>query len=437
MRRARHTALALLGALGAGACGNATVPDLPEHDPVPVPEAERVDAVLFIIGDGGATEEGLSPTLAALRRDVEQWSEALGRDSAVSVIYPGDIVYPVGLRDRSHPDFETDSVRLWNQIRLVDGPEARAHFTLGLFLAGNHDWGNAKGEEALQRVENLGEALAAARESGPRVALLPEPGDPGPVIRDLRGNVRLMLLDTHWFLQPRTAAEKAEFFDAIAEGLTTAGERQVIMVQHHPYRSAGPHDALLPGPEALGLHYLLKKTGTLVQDLDSPVYDEFQQRLRDTFRETERPPLIFAGGHDHSLQVLAGLTEQDPAYSLVSGAGSKLTRITDLPGMHFGASRPGYMTLVFGVDDSVHLFVVAGDPDHLSCGGLLRSEDSERECMRTGADSLRIRYSATLVEGYDPAPDTLLREEHRPRTPWWDGTVEPGGDTVATPGAGR
>lgn len=436
MTGVRPRAAAWIGALalGCAACGNATVPDLPPHDPIEVPDPEQVDAVLFLIGDGGATVEGRSPTLVALRRDVEEWSEALARDSAVSVIYPGDIVYPVGLRDRDHPDFETDSVRLWNQIDLVRGPAALEHATLGLFLAGNHDWGNARGDAGLARIRNLEAALVRARTTGPRVALLPEAGSPGPVIRDLRENVRIMLVDTHWFLQPQPEREMDAFFEALAEGLTSAGDRHVIMVQHHPYRSAGPHDALLPGASAFGIQFLLKKTGTLVQDLDSPVYDQFRRRLRATFRETGRPPLIFAGGHDHSLQVLEGLGPDDPGVSVVSGAGSKLTPITDAGGMLYGASRPGYVALFFGSDDSVALYVIAGDPDRLSCSGITMGEAAEQECMRAGVDSLRVRWSSLLVEGTSAPPppaDTLA-----PRTPWWSGPLTPPGDTLAD-GAGE
>ncbi len=405
-------------ALAATGCGNAAVPDLPPFDPVEIPDPASVDAVVFLLGDGGATEAGRSPTLAALARDVEAWSSALGRDSAVSVVYPGDIVYPVGVRDRDHPDFETDSVRLWNQIELVAGPASRQHASLGLFLAGNHDWGNARGEAGVRRVENLARALERARTTGPKVTLLPGPGEPGPVIRDLRRNVRLVFVDTHWFLQARAPREKDAFFEALADALTGADDRQVIMVQHHPYRSAGPHDALLPGPEALGIPFLLKKTGTLVQDLDAPVYAEFRRRLRRTFVETGRPPLIFAGGHDHSLQVLRGEGPDDPAHILVSGAGSKLTPITDAPGMAYGASRPGYMTLVFRADDGVELFVVAGDPDHLSCTGPLLADDEVPACMRAGLDSLRVRFSATLVEGRD-GDAVQPSGSGRAPTPWW------------------
>ena len=62
------------------------------------------------------------------------------------------------------------------------------------------------GEAGARRVQNQSEQLAAGRKAGRYVALLPAPGDPGPVVRDLRRNVRIAFFDTHWFLQERQAS---------------------------------------------------------------------------------------------------------------------------------------------------------------------------------------------------------------------------------------
>ena len=413
------SAAALL--IATAACGPGALPELPDSEPVPLPDPADVDAVVFLIGDAGAAAENRSPILQALREDIERWSEALGRDSAVSVLYLGDLVYPVGVRDRDHRSFPVDSVRLWNQIAVLAGPSARGHHAEGLFLAGNHDWGNRSGELGIERLRNLEEQLAFAREDGVAASLLPAAGLPGPVIRDLGNSLRFVLLDTHWFLQERSAPAKQEFFDRIASALTESGERHVLMAAHHPYRSAGPHGELLPGSDALGLEFLLKKSGTLVQDLNSPVYAEFLDRLRATFRRTSRPPLVFAGGHDHSLQVMAGQEVYDPVHVLVSGAGSKLTGVTAAPGLRYAAARPGYMTLVVRRDGAMDLFVTAGDPGRLECTG---SGPELRECMSAGVDSVEIVHSETLL--YPP------RDERRDASEG-DAEVTPGADEVPPP----
>ena len=379
--------------------------DLRPSEVVPVPEPSDVDAVVFLLGDGGAAERGRSPLLDALRAHVEWWSKELARDSAVSVVYLGDVVYPDGVRDREHPGFAQDSAHLWDQVKLIGGPNAATHGTVGLFLAGNHDWGNISGAAGLERVMNLSEQLTRARSAGYHVALLPAAGEPGPVARDLRRNVRLVFLDTHWFLQARSAPEREEFFVRVRQLLHEAGEREVIFVAHHPYYSAGPHGIVIPGYHTGGIAYMLKQSGTLVQDLNSPVYEGLLAHMRAIFETSRKPPLVFAGGHDHSLQVLTGAGDFDPRFVLVSGAGSKLSSIRMVPGLVWGAARPGYMVLVFRKDDGVDLFVVAGDVKYLECAGA-RAE--LRACMSAGTGAFQVVYSRTLLgAGKAPVPITL------------------------------
>jgi hypothetical protein len=251
-----------------------------------------------------------------------------------------------------------------------------------------------RGADAVQRVKNLESEIILAREEGPRVALLPSAGDPGPVVRDLRSNVRLVFMDSHWFLQSPPDSARVVFFDALQEALETAGDREVVLLAHHPFATAGPHGVVALSTSTFGLLYLLQRSGAIVQDLNSPVYGHFRDQMRLAFRETGRVPLVFAAGHDHSLQILDGRQEGDPRHILVSGAASKLTSLGDTAGMRYGAVRPGYMSLVFRKDDTVDLFVTAGRPSDLICPA---SPDAARlRCMTEAVDSFQIVYSETL-----------------------------------------
>lgn len=370
-----------------------------EVDPAPLPLPSEIEEIVFVVGDGGATEAGRAPLLEALAQDVERWSEALDRDSAVSVLYPGDLVYPVGVRDRDHPEFPVDSARLWNQIQLVAGPAARAHGTLGLFQPGNHDWGNTADEEGIDRIRNLSDQLEMAREDGLKVSLLPADGEPGPEIRDVRDHLRMMFLDTHWYLKPQSESDRQAFLSEVREGVHTAGARHVILSAHHPYQSAGPHGAIVPGLHAWGVGYLMRRTGALVQDLNSPAYASLLASLRQIFEEAPRPPLMFVGGHDHSLQVLEREAPSDPAFTVVSGAGSKVSSIRTLPTMRYGAGRPGWVMLVFLKDGGVSLFVVGGSAELLRCDGEPRGP--LEACLNRGANAFDIVYGQVLVEGPD------------------------------------
>jgi hypothetical protein len=265
-------------------------------------------------------------------------------------------------------------------------------------------------------------ALEAAHELGYHVDLVPPGGDPGPFVRDLRRNVRLIAIDTHWFLQERAIPAKDEFFERITEALVTAGDREVIVMAHHPFRSAGPHGALVATTRALGLLYLLKKSGTLIQDLNSPIYEDFLERLDRAIAEAPRPPLIFAGGHDHSLQVHLAERPTDPRFSLVSGAASKITEVSQVPGLGYAAARPGYMTLVFRTDDAVELYVTGGDPDRLVCDQPDATEQAT--CMTEALAAFEVPYSATLLSGATLEPaliDSILTDS----IPEGSQTIEP------------
>jgi len=406
--RSRVTAIGLVLAftlLEAACGGRLETPALPTFDAFEISDPADVDAVVFLVGDAGLTDRLRSPLLVRLQQDIERWSAALARDSAVSVVFLGDNAYPVGVRDSTHAEFPADTAHLWNLIRLVGGPAALEHATTGWFLAGNHDWGNMRGLRGLYRLVNQQEELVRARRQGPRVMLLPPAGTPGPIIRDLSQNVRLIFIDTHWFIQGPSASDKTAFFDRIEEALRTAGERDVVVAAHHPWDTSGPH-GVIEGGRALGLYYLLEKSGTLVQDLNSPVYRDFLRRFRLRVSAVDRPPLIFAAGHDHSLQVLDGTYEGDPVHILISGSASKLSPVSSIEGLRYAAARPGYMMLVFGKDGRLSLFVVAGNPDHLLCTG---DETARSACMGEGLEAFETVYSGVMRE---PAVDVRPAAEN-------------------------
>jgi hypothetical protein len=377
------------------ACTPPPIPDFPRLEVLP-PDPAAVDGVIFLIGDAGAVESGRSPILADLAARIEHWSGAIARDSAVTVAFLGDVVYPVGVRDRGTPGFSADSLHLWSQIELLAGPEARRRGSLGLFLVGNHDWGNMTGEAGVRRLLNLDEQLAIGRAQGLRVRLIPEAGTPGPGVVDLRHNTRVIALDTHWFLQERSQRERDVFLVDFLDAVSTAPDRHLVILAHHPFSSAGEHGSLAPVAGVLGLKYLLKKSGTLIQDLNSPKYRDLIARLRTAFTAAERQPLVFAGGHDHSIQVLEAEPDRefDPRYQLVSGAGSKRTPFQDAEGLRWGARNIGYMILFLLRDEAVQLFVVTSDSDVLLCPA--EPGDERVSCLATERDNFRPQYSSML-----------------------------------------
>jgi len=384
----RRAALLSLVALAYGCFAQPYVPA--PFDPIPEPSASDVVGVLFLVGDAGAATVESSPLVHRLRADVERWSTAIGRDSSVAVAFLGDNVYPDGVRDRSNPGFPSDSARLYAQVWTLEGGSAREHSSFGLFLAGNHDWGNLAGDAGLERLLNMERQLDRYREMGVQVSLSPRAGSSGPAVIDLGDHARIVTLDTEWWLRTESEDQKAVMLDRLSVAMRGAGQRATIVAAHHPFISAGPHSGVLS--TGFDPFWLLRRTGSVVQDLNSKPYRELRAGLSTVF-EVNGAPDVFAGGHDHSLQVIEGTSAGDPAWTLVSGAGSKLTGVASMEGLVWATKLPGYMKLLFRRGGGIEIFVEAAPERFLRCEG---SGAAAARCIEEGTAAFATRYSARL-----------------------------------------
>ncbi len=376
--------LVVLGLLAAG-CARAPYA-AGEPQTIAEPDTDDVAAVIFLVGDAGDAHIDGSPLLHRLRRDVERWSAALARDSAVTVLFLGDNVYPAGVHDPGSDDFARDTAHLGAQAWTVEGPEAARHGTRAIFLPGNHDWGNLAGLPGEERLHNQEAVLASWASAGRRVSLRPSAGSPGPVVVEA-GPATVILLDTEWWLQADDSMAKARVIDELEGALLAAGGHPTVVAAHHPIESLGPHGAR----GGTGLGSLLGRAGALVQDVNSGPYRELNTELARAFREADRP-LVYAAGHDHSLQVLHTVGPGRPAWTLVSGAGSKVTDVSDGPDLEWAAAQPGFMRLVVLRDGGVQLFVETAPASTLSCP---HGEELD-PCMVRGVTAYHTAFSARL-----------------------------------------
>jgi hypothetical protein len=384
--------LIALAAAGAASGCIRPAPGSPETR-LAEPDPDSVEVVVFLIGDAGEALPGTTPVAARLQREVEAWSGALGRDSAVAVIFLGDNVYPVGIREPTHPEYALDTLRLRSQLDVLAGPNARRYQASGYFVPGNHDWGNLTGTAGLQRLTNQQDHIDRAREEGLLVRLAPIAGRPGPAILDLGSRLRILFLDTHWWLQAPRFVPRIDVLAQVEEAIRTADGREVMITAHHPFVSGGSHGGPMPIWEGLGILWLLRQTGSLVQDLNSAVYRELLDGLHEAFRRVGAP-LIFAGGHDHSLQVLEDVEPGEPHWSLVSGAGSKSTEVAYVDGMHYADDVGGFMRLSVLRNGNILLHVLGTSEQYLHCAPAVNGE-LER-CIQEGLESFDTVFSIRL-----------------------------------------
>ena len=371
-------------------CGS-THPALPEWQPLPEPSAADVESVTLLVGDAGLATDQNSPLLLQLRGEAERWAAVLP-DSSVTVLFLGDNIYPEGIRNRDDPGYPQDSATLYSQIAVVAGPDARARRARGVFVAGNHDWGNMKGQAGLDRLRNEEMHLDSSRIAGINVSLLPRAGTGGPAILDVGDHLRLIIIDTVWWLFGVPETDQVGMTARLEAALREAPDRRVVVAAHHPWQTAGPHGGLVPFWEAIGIRFLLNRSGAALNDLSSPAYQVLHDRLDQIFSRAGRP-LAFAAGHDHSLQVIGSLHDGDPEWSLVSGSASKLTDVGTSGTHQFRQSSPGYMRLVVLRSGEVELFVVATKNDYLRCDG---GEAERAACLREGLAGFETVYSLRL-----------------------------------------
>ncbi len=364
----RAPAVTICAVVAAG-CGPAGFADPP---PVPSRTAE-IEAVVYLIGDAGYAEPG-DPVLRHIRDEILE----LPSGSEAVVVYLGDNIYWNGLHEPSHPNHDKEVGHLEAQIDLVRGTAAR-----GIFVPGNHDWGY-KGERGLLQIRRQGEYLAAVASDNTKVTMLPAAGCPGPDAVPLAESVLLVPIDTDLWLgghvpaddcRPATLDEALDSLGAVLSRNEAGDRRHVVAVAHHPLKTYGPHggyfglkDQFFPGTNLWDYLYIplpflypiVRNSGVHKGDLSHPRYGRMQDQFAEVLTAFADQPLVWAAGHDHTLQVFHG-DEYGVGYILVSGAGSLLDDVGKDDAL-FAAGRQqreqGYMKLEFLRDRSALLSVI-------------------------------------------------------------------------------
>jgi hypothetical protein len=395
MRWAKSAATVLVGAVAlvvTTVCTRSPAP-LPAPRFIAAPDSSEVESVIFLMGDAGDAQSERSPVLHRLAMDIEAWSARLDRDSAVAMLVLGDVVYPEGLRPQGTGHYSRDTAVVMSQVRLVSGPAALARGSVAYFLAGNHDWGLRRHWPGYIRLRNLEEFLDHARTvTGANVRLSPPAGSGGPEVVDFGQHVRLLLLDTAWWLLEGDEAAKEVVLEGIDRAMAEAVGREIVVAAHHPFASAGPHGGQFSFWETAGFRYILYRSGAILQDITSGPYRELERGLRPIFSK-HGPPVAFVGGHEHSLQLLEGVRPSDPRFHVVSGSMSKNTEVGKADGLLFGVSAPGYVRLMIERDGGMTLFVEAAPPEFLHCPA---AEPARAQCMQRGLAAFRTMYSVRI-----------------------------------------
>jgi len=280
---------------------------------------------VYLIGDAG---EHTQPHEALLKLKKE-----LTNDEKSSVLFLGDNVYPNGLDLND----SNSILRMNAQLNVL-----KAYIGQAYIIPGNHDWDaqKRKGNKILYDqqlyVDSFlrNQSTIVNKLSG---SFYPKDGLPGPHSILLADKLRLIIIDTQWFLhvfKKNTIGSKKNteklFFEKLDSMLLHSknNQEQVIIAGHHPLYTNGQHSKKMqplrfmvnyvPPFQLFGLAGLYR---LFSQDIDSRHYKQFRKNMFVLFDKYDH--LIYVSGHDHNMQYF---NKGNDKY-IVSGSGSKLSSL--------------------------------------------------------------------------------------------------------------
>jgi hypothetical protein len=355
--------LGVLLALALSACGGVR-----PATPAPPADPTNIQHTIFLIGDAGHLRPAGEPVFEALVR-VAPTDSTRG-----TLVFLGDNIYPAGLPPEGHEDRAAAEQALDQQLDLAKRTGLRT-----IFVPGNHDW--ARHEEGGWDAVRRQAAYIAAR--GGNVVMRPAGGCPGPEIEDVGTLVRLIALDTQWWLHNWSKPGEGSSCDAQTEGevvdrlnaaIAASNDRPVVVLGHHPLATGGEHGGhfrtrdhvfplrsvaswlWVPLPGIGSIYPMTRANGYSEQDLSSPVNRLMREAL--SMGMEQHRPLVYASGHEHNLQVIRGNSAR---WLLISGSGisDHQSWVTWSDSTAFAVEAAGFMRLDVMQGGRVRLGVIA------------------------------------------------------------------------------
>lgn len=291
------------------------------------PKNKTLSQRFYLIGDTGFDNgKQAPPGILALKSLAEKKDTKKDK-----LIILGDNIYPSGL-----PSKGEDGRKQAQSI--IDKQTAKLQFFEGdiHFIPGNHDWGS----EGIISLENQKKQIKGALPSQEK-PWLPKPGC-GMYFVDISDDVHLIVLDSQWILanwDKNPLINKGcdeiktldQFYDEFETELKKNQNKTTLVALHHPLYTNGVHGGTyefskhlfpsqrkIPLPGLASLANLIRVAGGVsIQDTQNNQYQSMVDRISAIASRWNR--VIFASGHEHSLQYI----EHDLVKQIVSGSGSK------------------------------------------------------------------------------------------------------------------
>ncbi len=282
-------------------------------------------------------------------------------DTSSAVLILGDNCYPVGLVEKE-PQKRISERKLTAQLELFS-----THKGLLKMIPGNHDWnaGRFGGYDAVLRqkkfVDEFSKNNSINKNAGS--VYFSSAGLPGPEITPLSPEIKLISIDSQWFLHfsgwfaarklngKRIRETGSEFWKKMKQELDASKEtgQYVIIAAHHPLFTNGSHAHRRQPIRFLAQYTPFRLFTTalnrtwLAQDIDHASYSKYRRKMLNLIKDYQK--VIYVSGHEHNMQYFS----KSGNSFIVSGSGSKLSPIDRyrFPAEFMEDQQPGFFKLQF------------------------------------------------------------------------------------------
>jgi len=299
---------------------------------------QKKTATLYLIGDTG-TDKNYNKVQQYIFAKLQ--AELSKADSNTSIAFLGDNIYPAGLPAFDHPKRKEAEKKINSQLNFLKDFKGNTYF-----IPGNHDWNemSAGGLEAVKRQEKYIENYYSNSERD--ISFLPNNGCGDPIVKHINEKLCYVFIDTQWWLQNWKkepginkgckATSREDFLSQLQIIFDDNKDKKVVLLMHHPLLSNGEHggkfawhthlfplrtlneNLWFPLPVLGSLQPIVRGLGGIKQDIPNRHYQQLKDGILEAARNNEF--VIFASGHDHSLQYF----DEGNRHFIISGAGSKL-----------------------------------------------------------------------------------------------------------------
>lgn len=370
-------------------------------------QKDSIEQRIVLIGDAGELNYSREPVVDAAKNLVPM-------NANTTVIYLGDNIYNSGLPDDLSPDYAKYKDILDSQINIGRGNNAKV-----IFIPGNHDWNNEL-PDGLDRVKRQAQYISNL--GNKNIMFYPQDGCPGPYQYPINKNVLLVIYDSQWFIRSQNnrpgiesecdSKTEDQFYSELRDIIERNTNKFIILASHHTLKSYGVHGGFykmkqylfpftdmkknlwIPLP-VLGLLYpFVRGVFGTPEDLHFPAYKNMIDNIETITKGHSN--ILFVAGHEHTLQLI----KDSSNYYIVSGAGSKSTRVSKARKTDFVAQSLGFSTLEISKNHNVRVkfYEVSKDSVHLAHSQNLYNFSS---IIRENADSSNVPKTTPIVHFED------------------------------------